>query len=320
MFSILSLSSLLFTLTGFLHAFPFPGPCSGVCGNSHDPALIRRSDGTYFRFSTGNKINIASAPSIHGPWTARGSAIKGGSRIKKKGNQDLWAPDVSKVGDTYYMLYSVSSFGTQDSEIGYATSSNLESWNDHGGTGVSSVKGKPYNAIDGNLVSAGGQHYMAFGSFWSDLFIAPVELPPKKSGGDKQIAYQPSSEHAMEAAFVFPYEGMFYLFYSAGKCCALDKKRPPQGQEYRIMVCRSKSAMGPYQDKGGRDCKQGGGTAVLPSHNWLYAPGGQGVYDDKELGPVLYYHYVDTRIGFADGQKKFGWNKLKFEGGWPTAV
>jgi len=187
----------------------------------------------------------------------------------------------------------------QDSEIGYATSKDLENWSDHGSTGVSSAKGKPYNAIDGNLINSGEQHYMAFGSFWSDLYIAPVEFPPKKSGGDRQIAFQPAGEHAMEAAFVFPHEGAYYLFYSAGKCCGLDKKRPGKGEEYKIMVCKSKSAMGPYTDKSGKDCKQGGGTTVLPSHGWLYAPGGQGIYDDKGLGPVLYYHYGES--GSADG-------------------
>lgn len=195
------------------------------------------------------------------------------------------------MGDTYYMLYAVSSFGVQNSEIGYATSKDLQSWVDHGSTGVASTKSKPYNAIDGNLVTVGNKHYMAFGSFWSDLYISPIDFPPKKTGTEKQIAFQPTGQHAMEAAFVFSHEGSYYLFYSAGKCCALDKNRPAKGEEYKIMVCKSKSAMGPYTDKSGKDCKQGGGTTVLPSHGWVYAPGGQGVYQDKDLGPVLYYHY-----------------------------
>ena len=47
-------------------------------------------------------------------------------------------------------------------------------------------------------------------------------------------------------------------------------------------------------------------------------PGGQGVMNDPSLGPVLYYHYVDTRIGYADGQKQFGVNKLDCSSGWPV--
>ena len=33
---------------------------------------------------------------------------------------------------------------------------------------------------------------------------------------------------------------------------------------------------------------------------------------------ILYYHYVDTRVGFGDGDKKFGWNKIDFSSGWPV--
>jgi arabinan endo-1,5-alpha-L-arabinosidase len=73
---------------------------------------------------------------------------------------------------------------------------------------------------------------------------------------------------------------------------------------------------------------------VLESHDNVYGPGGQyvsrllfiyrlltssrGVFTDPNLGPVLYYHYVDTNIGYADGQKLFGWNVLDFSSGWPV--
>lgn len=57
---------------------------------------------------------------------------------------------------------------------------------------------------------------------------------------------------------------------------------------------------------------------MLESHGVVYGPGGQGVYDDPSLGPVLYYHYVNTTIGYADSQKRFGINKLSFSTGWPV--
>jgi len=207
------------------------------------------------------------------------------------------APDVTKIGNLYYLLYAVSSFGSQDSAIGYATSPSMEAgtWKDMGHTGVQSRRGSPYNAIDGNLVEAKGQWYMTWGSFWNDLWIAPVTVGGgtiRKSGGEKQIAFDPKGGHEQEAPYIFPYKGKFWLFWSAGKCCALDKNRPPRGGEYKIMSCVSKGGPeGPYVDKNGRDCRKGGGTTVFPSHGWVYAPGGQGIYDDPKLGPVLYYHY-----------------------------
>jgi arabinan endo-1,5-alpha-L-arabinosidase len=103
----------------------------------------------------------------HGPT----KALPSGSSISVTGNSgtDLWvressselkytklihipmqAPDVHKVGSLYYMYYAVSSFGSQDSAIGLATSATMElgSWTDLGATGVSSTSAKPYNAID----------------------------------------------------------------------------------------------------------------------------------------------------------------------------
>lgn len=69
-----------------LAAAQTPGACTGTCqGWSHDPAVVRRSDGTYFRFSTANKITIATAPSISGPWTKTGSVVPNGSKINIPG-------------------------------------------------------------------------------------------------------------------------------------------------------------------------------------------------------------------------------------------
>lgn len=50
-------------------------------------------------------------------------------------------------------------------------------------------------------------------------------------------------------------------------------------------------------DADGTSCLDHGGTLVLGSHDLVYGPGGQGVYDDPSRGPVLYYHYVNTSIG-----------------------
>lgn len=70
------------------------------------------------------------------------------------------------------MYYAVSTFGSQNSDIGYATSATMEvgSWTDHGSTGVRSSSGSPYNAIDPNLIEAGSSYLMNFGSFWGDIY------------------------------------------------------------------------------------------------------------------------------------------------------
>jgi arabinan endo-1,5-alpha-L-arabinosidase len=249
--SIISSSLLMLFAASSANAYSDPMTCSGTCTNAHDPALIRRDDGTYFRFSTGGKIAIHSAPAITGPWTYRGAAVPAGSIINKAGKDDLWAPDVAKVGDTYYLYYSVSSFGVQDSAIGVATSTTLDvnSWTDLGSTGISSSSSKNYNAIDGNLLIDGSNYYMQFGSFWGDLFQVKMASPPKKvasGSASTNIAYVPTGEHAQEAAFLYKYGSYYYLFFSVGKCCGYDASRPATGAEYKIKVCRSSSPTGGF--------------------------------------------------------------------------
>ncbi|KAI5858941.1 putative arabinan endo-1,5-alpha-L-arabinosidase A [Tricharina praecox] len=306
-----------------------PGACTGTCqGMSHDPAIIRRtSDGTYFRFSTANKINVATAAALEGPWTMQGSAIPDGSIIDISGKDDLWAPDVQgPIGDYYYLYYSVSAFGSQVSAIGVARSKTMDvgSWEDLGATGIASKAGSAYNAIDGQLVqTSDGAYVMTFGSFWGDLYQVAMADPPTKVASGvsaSQVVYNSTGTHAVEAGFVYQNDNYYYMFFSSGSCCGFDTSRPEQGAEYRIHVCRSEAVGGPYVDSDGKSCLSGGGTTVLASHDNVYGPGGQGVFTDPTLGSVLYYHYVDTTVGYADGQKTFGWNKLNWSNGWPTAV
>ncbi|KAG1693286.1 hypothetical protein DVH05_023750 [Phytophthora capsici] len=305
--------------TPLVAAYANPETCTGICTNTHDPSIIRRSDGTYFRFSTGGRIAVHSAPDIVGPWMYLGAAVPDGSTIDLDGKDDLWAPDVHLVGDEYYLYYSVSTFGSQNSAIGLTRSSTLDinTWTDLGSTGVSSTSGESYNTIDPNLIDVDGTYYLNFGSSWQDIYQVEMPKPAKSTGSPSQIAFT-SDDEVMEGSYMFKYGDFYYLFLSKGKCCGYDTSKPASGKEYRILVCRSTSATGDFVDQDGASCKDGGGTVVLESHDEVYGPGGQGIYDDPTYGPVLYYHYVNTTIGYADGDKRFGWNRLDFSSGWPT--
>ena len=239
---------------------------------------------------------------------------------------DVWAPDVHLVGDTYYLYYSAvrnASFdGHNLAEIGVATSRTMamDSWKDLGGTGIKSNDASEYNAIDPDLFIEDDRMYMIFGSYEEGLYQASMENPPTAVIPNTyvKLAYEPTKPHANEGSNMFKHGGHNYLFFSHGDCCGFDKKDVKAIDEYKIKVCRSKPGVVNFRDAKGRRCTNGGGTVVLGSHGDVYGPGGQGVYKDPKYGPVLYYHYVNTSIGYADGQKQFGWNKLDFSSGWPV--
>lgn len=110
--------------------------------------MQRASDSKYFKFNTGTGIEIATSSSLSGPWTLQGYVLPNGSSINNAGRKDPWAPDVHLVGDEYFLYYAVSTFGSQVSAIGLATSGSMEpgTWADRGSVGVSSKKGGAYNA------------------------------------------------------------------------------------------------------------------------------------------------------------------------------
>lgn len=298
--SVVLLAALSLLFVDVASAYASPKLCQGTCTNAHDPSIIRRDDGTYFRFSTGGKIAIHTAPALTGPWTYKGAMLPSGSKINLKGKDDLWAPDVRKVGDYYYVYYSVSSFGTQNSAIGLARSKTMDvgTWSDVGSAGVTSDASKPYNAIDANLFQAGGKNYLTFGSFWKGLYQAEMKSTPTGTASSAKQLVSSSDGEVIEAPYIFKSGSYYYLFYSKGSCCGYDGNRPAKGKEYRILVCRSTSPNGGFKDKSGKSCTSGGGTVVLQSHNYVYGPGGQGVYQDPKYGPVLYYHYGAFCLGW----------------------
>ncbi|KAJ5621447.1 hypothetical protein N7528_006230 [Penicillium herquei] len=308
-------------LTALVHGYADPESCSGECV-VYDPTLIvRSSDSTYFRFSTGNEISYCTATDLSGPWTAVGSVLPDGSSIDLAGNTDLWAPDVHYIDGTYYVYYAVSTSGSQDSAIGLATSDtmDLDSWTDHGSVGVESSSSKIYNAIDPSLIDVDGTYYLQFGSFWDDIYQVEMNSEATAaSGSSYNIAYDPSSTHPEEGSYMYQYGDYYYLFYSWGICCDYDTDLPASGEEYHIKVCRSTSATGDFVDADGTACTDGGGTIVLESHGDVYGPGGQGVYDDPTYGSVLYYAYTNINIGYANDEKQFGWNTIDWSTGWPV--
>ncbi|KAF2467292.1 endo-1,5-alpha-L-arabinosidase [Lindgomyces ingoldianus] len=307
-------------------AFPNPEPCSGNCTWIHDPSVIQK-DGTYYRFSTSGNIAIATAPSMTGPWTYKGALLEHGTSIYVVDGQDIWAPDVFKVDETFYAYYAVSKMGIQTSDIGVATSTTLDpgSWTDHGSLGL--PKSAEYNLIDPNLFkeSDNSPIYLTFGSYWNDIFQTTLNDSPIKFSGitPKNIVSNSTINAAVaEGSYQFKWQNYYYVFYSAGACCNTPPNLAKPGDEYRVIVCRSDSITGPFVDQSGKDClTQSGGTLVLGSHDDVYAPGGQGVmYDPDMKSPVIYYHYVKPSVGYNADQFFFGFNYLDFSSGWPVVV
>lgn len=123
---------------------------------------------------------------------------------------------VIEANGNYILYYSVSTLGSQNSVIGYATSPTMEAgtWTDHGSTGVESTSASPYNCIDPTMIEVSGSYYMSFGSYWENIFIVPFNSNAETVASlstAKQVIYQPSGSHEVEASYPYYYNGYYYV-------------------------------------------------------------------------------------------------------------
>ncbi|RAY15866.1 arabinan endo-1,5-alpha-L-arabinosidase [Actinomadura craniellae] len=315
--AIAAASTLIFaTLTGTAHAaYPDPGLVRGDVF-THDPTMIRTSDGTYYTYSTHNGLEARSSTNRI-DFAAAGAALPSGASWARQYSGDareLWAPDVSYQNGQYYMYYSASSFGSNHSAIGLAISSTGRpgSWRDRGRVITSSSRDS-FNAIDPQLtVDAQGRWWLAFGSWWTGIKMIRIDPATGNRHADRTIhslAGRTRTDLGIEAPHIVHRGGYYYLFTSWDLCCR------GTGSTYKIMVGRSASITGPYVDRNGVRLTSGGGTEVLATHGGrVIGPGGQSVYRDGTQD-LLVYHYYDRTDG---GRHKLGINYLGIDAaGWP---
>jgi arabinan endo-1,5-alpha-L-arabinosidase len=300
--------------------YPDPQPASGADLVAHDPSMVRGADGRWYVFSTHDGVQVrVSADLRH--FTRVGPAFPHGTALAAQYAGDpmeIWAPDVSRRGETYWMYYAVSQFGSNNSAIGVATSRTAApgTWTDRGLV-YATKSGDAINAIDPNLfVDHSGRWWLTFGSFWSGIAQLPLDprtgKPAEGTPTPRVIASRPDHPtHAVEAPSLVEHAGWYYLFVSFDYCC--------RGMEssYRIMVGRSRAPSGPFVDRSGRPMLDGGGTQVLGTHDQIIGPGGQSVVPGRS-GWQLVYHYYD---GTNAGTPHLALNDLVFDrAGWPHAA
>lgn len=299
-------------------SYPYPQHVTGGVA-THDPSMIRAKDGSWYVFSTGPGIQIRHSRD-RTYWRYEGEVLPQGatwaSTYQGGGAHDIWAPDVSYHHGTYYLYYAVSSFGSNNSAIGLATSKTLRpgSWTDHGLVYASTTT-SDFNAIDpGLIVDPQGRWWLSLGSFWSGIKMIQLDPATGKPSTPDTTRYSLVDRHvppnAVEGAYVVHHGGYYYLFASFDFCC--------QGlsSTYNIRVGRSTSVTGPYVDESGTPMLAGGGTTILATHGYVVGPGGQTVLRDggREL---LVYHYYD---GLDGGTPHLGINPLRWVGGWPVVA
>lgn len=313
-----------------------PGKRWGVF-NAHDPAVFKVGD-VYYTIATDavTRDNEYGLPRAGGQlrrskdlieWEWIGSALDGVPKDAYEWTQakGLWAPDVTRFGDKFYLYYCASQFGTQQSFIGVATSNSIEGpWTDLGEVLKTNADSIP-NAIDPNIVfDRDGVPWMVYGSFFGGIYIQQIDSSTGKCVHDGYGHLLARRERVTrDGAIEGPYivyqreQDMYYLFVSYDFL----------GSNYNVRVARSKQITGPYVDFNGNDMAdieqrppEEIGTKILAGYQfeghpgWM-APGHNSVLCDGD--DYYLVHHVrrgDHRNRFCQHVRKLLW----LENGWPV--
>ncbi len=276
----------------------------------HDPAIIA-ADGQYFIFSTGPGVSLKRSDDLL-TWHDVGRVFAANPAWiaqRVPGATDLWAPDISYFAGNYHLYYAASTFGSHASCIGHATAAHIpDTFVDHGPV-ICSHDADDWNAIDPNLiVDEDGQAWLAFGSFWSGIKLIPLDDTGARRGTELD-AIASRDGGAIEAPYVVPHEGLFYLFVSFDLCCR------GQDSTYHVMVGRSADVRGPYVDAQGTALLEGGGSLVVGGDARWRGPGHNAVLRTADA-EYLVYHAYDADHGGAPTLRitPLAWD----DAGWPV--
>jgi arabinan endo-1,5-alpha-L-arabinosidase len=282
-----------------------------------DPTIIKAEDGNFYLYATEDTRNVPiykSKDLIN--WQFVGTAFTDNTRPSFEPNGGIWAPDINYVNGKYVLYYSMSVWGGEwTCGIGVAVADKPEGPFVDKGKLFRSNEINVQNSIDQFYIEEDGKKYLFWGSFRG---IYAIELANDglslKEGAEKvQIAGT-----AFEGAYIHKKGEYYYFFASTGTCCE------GVNSTYKLVVGRSKSLLGPYVDKEGKDMMQNGHTIVINSNSKFVGNGHNSeIVQDKDGNDWVFYHGIDKakpqgRVLLMD-QMKWDANKWPYvEGGSPS--
>ncbi len=271
----------------------------------HDPSnTVRNTDGRYWHFATGNGIyTISSSTTNFSGWQTENTVFPVGSWPGWIANYvsgftgNFWAPEVVKVGSTYYCYYSCAGNGAA-AAIGLATATNLSGpWTDRGMIVAAN------NAIDPSILIDGSNMYMIYGNWQSGIDL--IQLNPG-NGLRLNSSRWDIVAGQVEAPFIMKRGSYYYVFFQRGLCCN------GVNSGYYTQVGRATTVTGPYYDQNGISLMSDGGTTFLPNKNGRYIGPGHIGFGESTLS----YHFYD---GNDNGAPKLMTTTLGWSNDWPVA-
>jgi len=277
----------------------------------HDPSTVVRFHGKYYVYATGRGIPFYSSPDGE-TWTREGQVFDKipddvHVEVPKNDGTGVWAPDIVRVGDQFYLYYAVSFWGSFQSAVAVMSNPVLDprdpayKWTARGVV-ASSDGVEDLNAIDPGVIHApDGTLWLCYGSYHGTIDL--VQLDPKTGQrispkADAKAGVTIIANRSEGTDLIF-HDGYYYLFVNHDSCCK------GKQSEYNIRVGRARAITGPYVDKHGELLTKGAGSLFLAAHDHRIGPGHFGLVRDYDASGGKYNSEKVEAGSEADGAERF---------------
>ena len=199
----------------------------------HDPAIFYDEvSGNYYTYSTG-AICQKSKDLVH--WQEIGKVVERPPQesVEWTGSEDIWAPDIVKVGKEYRLYCSNSSWGVRQSCIFLAVADCPEGPFEPKGCVLKTTEKFPQsvtNAIDANIIEDAktGEQYMLYGSFWGGCHVLKLNKTTgfaEEEGIGVCIARRPKWQSgSMEGPYmVYNAQNNYYYLFEIGRASCRER-------------------------------------------------------------------------------------------------
>lgn len=318
------------------HKLEYPSkPNHGNSVSVHDPSVIY-DDGMYYAF--GSHFAVARTTNLITWYQVTGDnnssqlfgqnwreTLKDAVEHVGTGASSTWAPGMVKIGDKFYMYYSLSTFGSQKSYIGRVESNHILGPYTNSVEIVKSEPSNGPNAIDAEVFfDKDGRLWMVYGSFFGGIYIKELHASGDEVGLPIEPGYGTKIWNGYDAGPEGPYifynedAGYYYLMVSHGSLSS----------NYNMRVARSKTPDGPYIDVRNTDTALSSNSGIKLAGNYQF-DGGQGLaaLGHNSVIEVGGKYFVVYHTRFRQGQSTVSnqhslyTNQLLFnEDGWPVLV
>jgi arabinan endo-1,5-alpha-L-arabinosidase len=276
-----------------------------------DPSIIRAADGYFYAYTTQsiypdgvlNLPILRSADLVH--WSLAGQVFPRIPRWVVGGPAgDMWAPHAVVFDGRYYVYYAGRQYGTGIMAIGIATSdSPTGPFHDLGKPLISGYR--PYVAIDPFAFQApNGAKYIYWGSNSDPIRVQRLSADGLKLVGKPKVVLTPlpsDNGGLIEAPWIIPHDGTYYLMYSQGDCCSTHA-------DYQVGVARSSSPTGPFVRDPNNPILSGNDHFTAPGHNAT-------ITDDAGQDWIIYHARAG---GNVVQDRDLMLDRIVWNDGWPT--